>query len=109
MWRNGALEAENFPFDQISDYLDEPDCWLGRDVHQPDFELLCHLAEELSPDQHGVEDAFERNERPKATRYSRHLFMTTYAIRYDAQTNGFLRSGRVSAFSTKRGFVTVRL
>ena len=109
MWRNGLLEKENFPFEQVSDYLDEPDCLVWADLLRPDNDLICQLAEELSLDQHAVEDALERNERPKATRYSTHLFMTTYAIRHEPSDEGLLRSGRVSAFSTKRGFVTVRL
>jgi magnesium transporter len=108
VWRNGQLEAENFPFEQVSDYLDEPDCLVWADLLRPDYAAICQLAEELSLDQHAVEDALARNERPKATRYSTHLFMTTYAIRYDPDNNQ-LTSGRVSAFSTKHGFVTVRL
>jgi magnesium transporter len=107
VWRNGILEAENFPFEQVSDYLSEPDCLVWADLLRPDQDTLCQLAEELSLDQHSVEDALARNERPKATRYSTHLFMTTQELSLDE--NGSLRVGRVSAFSTKRGFVTVRL
>ena len=109
VWRNGALETENFPFEQVSDYLDEPDCLVWADVLRPDEDLICQLAEELSLDQHAVEDALERNERPKATRYATHLFVTTYAIGYDPEHDTLLHTGRVSAFITKRGFVTVRL
>jgi magnesium transporter len=108
VWRNGTLEAEDFPFDQVSDYLCEPECLVWADLVRPDHEMLAQLAEELSLDPHAVEDAVGQEERPKATRYATHLFMTTYAIRHDKQT-GELRTGRVSAFSTKRGFVTVRL
>ncbi|HEV7204052.1 MAG TPA: magnesium transporter CorA family protein [Jatrophihabitans sp.] len=108
VWRNGALEAENFPFEQVSDYLAEPDCLVWADLLNPDHETLCQLAEELSLDQHAVEDAVAEHERPKATRYSSHLFMTTYAIEHDKDT-GEVSVGRVSAFSTKQGFVTVRL
>jgi magnesium transporter len=77
------------------------------DLLCPDQDTLCQLAEELSLDQHAVEDALGRRERPKATRYATHLFMTAHAISFD--DNGDLHVGRVSAFSTKRGFVTVRL
>jgi magnesium transporter len=108
VWRNGTLEAENFPLEQVSDYLDEGDCLVWADVLYPDDASLAQLAEELSLDQHAVEDAVEKHERPKATRYATHLFMTTYAISHDKQT-GEVRTGRVSAFSTKHGFVTVRL
>jgi magnesium transporter len=108
VWRNGALEAENFPFEQVSDYLAEPDCLVWADLVRPDADTLRQLAEELSLDQHAVEDAVAYRERPKATRYSTHLFMTAYVVSPDART-GEVDIGRVSAFSTKRGFVTVRL
>jgi magnesium transporter len=107
VWRNGTLEAENFPFAQVSDYLSEPDCLVWADLLCPDPDTVCRLAEELSLDEHAVEDALGRQERPKATRYTTHLFMTTQALALNEQ--GRLEIGRVSAFSTKRGFVTVRL
>ena len=107
VWRNGALEAVDFPFEQVSDYLAEPDCLVWADLLCPDQDTLCQLAEELSLDQHAVEDALGRQERPKATRYTTHLFMTAHAISFDE--HGGVHVGRVSAFSTKRGFVTVRL
>jgi len=108
VWRNGVLEAENFPFEQVSDYLEQPDCLVWADLISPDEATLCQLAEELSLDQHAVEDALDDNERPKATRYATHLFMTTYVVRIDRDTAD-VTTGRVSAFSTRRGFVTVRL
>lgn len=108
VWRNGTLEAENFPFAQVSDYLAEPDCMVWADLVNPDEETLRQLAKELNLDQHAVEDAVAEHERPKATRYSTHLFLTAYAIEHDKDT-GQLTVGRVSAFSTAHGFVTVRL
>jgi magnesium transporter len=108
VWRNGTLEAENFPLEQISDYLEQPDCLVWADLLTPDHETLCRLADELSLDQHAVEDAVADHERPKATRYATHMFMTTYAIKHSADTLD-LSIGRVSAFTVKRGFVTVRL
>src|SRR5690349_16628836 len=108
VWRNGILEAENFPFEQVSDYLEEPDCLVWADICGPDKHDLEQLAEELSLDQHAVEDALNLHERPKAQRYATHLFMTTYAIHYDVPT-GEVATSRISAFSLSRGFVTVRL
>jgi magnesium transporter len=108
VWRNGTLEAENFPFATVSDYLEEPDCLVWADILYPNEAVLAELAEELSLDPHAVEDASGTDERPKATRYATHLFMTTYAIRHDRDSLD-LEIGRVSAFSTKHGFVTVRL
>jgi magnesium transporter len=108
VWRNGTLEAENFPFEQVSDYLEEPDCLVWADLIRPDHDTLGQLAEELSLDPHAVEDAVAYRERPKATRYATHVFMTAYVVSLSADS-GEVEIGRVSAFSTKRGFVTVRL
>jgi magnesium transporter len=91
----------------VSDYLEEPDCLVWADLVDPDEHVLDQLAEELSLDPHAVEDAMGVHERPKATRYPTHLFVTAYAITHEP--NGQLGTGRVSAFITQRGFVTVRL
>lgn len=107
-WRNGILEVEDFPFEQVSDYLEQDDCLVWADLCQPDDALLRQLAEELSLDQHAIEDSVAEHERPKATRYATHLFLTTYAITHDRETKE-IRTSRVSAFSLPHGFVTVRL
>ncbi len=106
-WRNGTLEAENFAFEQLSDYLEDPDCLVWADILRPGDHTVRQLAEELSLDPHSVEDAVGSHERPKVTRYSTHLFLTAYALGHDDATD--ITLGRVSAFSTHRAFVTVRL
>jgi magnesium transporter len=107
-WRNGVVIAENFPFDQVSDYIEAGDCLVWADICTPDGAALTQLAEELSLDPHAVEDAASEHERPKATRYSTHTFMTAYALRHDPET-GELRKTHVSAFARPHAFVTVRL
>jgi magnesium transporter len=108
LWRNGTLVTENFPLSELSDYLAEDGCLAWADLCEPDESLLVQLAEELCLDLHAVEDAVAAHERPKATRYSTHLFMTMYAITHDGET-GDLTVSRVSAFVMPRGVVTVRL
>ena len=107
VWRNGTLEDENFSIDLVSDYLDDPDCLVWADICAPDQSALDKIAEELSLDPHAVEDAVAEFERPKASRYATHLFMTAYSVEHDHET-GQLITARVSAFSLKRGLVTVR-
>ena len=107
VWRNGVLEQENFSLDLVSDYLEDPDCLVWADICSPDSEDLLKLGEELSLDQHAIEDAVAEFERPKANRYRTHMFMTAYAVDHD-KTSGELTTSRVSAFSLPRGFVTVR-
>ena len=108
VWRDGVLEKEDFPLEQVSDYLEQPDCLVWADLVSPDHDDLGQLAEELSLDPHAVEDAMGRNERPKARRYPTHLFLTVDSLRLDAEADE-IAVGRVSVFSTHQAFVTVRL
>jgi magnesium transporter len=108
LWRGGILEQENFPFEDISEYLGRDDCVVWADLCSPAPEHLDQLAEELGLDKHAVEDAVSEHERPKLTKYSTHVFLTTSALSRDPET-GLVVSSRVSAFKLKNVFVTVRL
>jgi magnesium transporter len=107
VWRNGSVEADDFPFEQISDYLAEPDCLVWVDLCAPDRTRLGELADELSLDPHAVEDAVERHERPKASRYATHTFLSAYDLAFDRE-RGELRATQVAAFALKNALVTVR-
>lgn len=107
VWRNGLLKTEDFPFEQIADYLAEPDCLVWVDVCAPDAARLDALAGELSLDPHAVEDAVARHERPKATRYSTHLFLSGYALQFDRATASLI-AHQISAFELPNAVVTVR-
>ncbi len=106
-WRNGALEAENFPLAAVSDYLAQDDCLVWADVCSPHTPEIQAIASELSLDPLAVEDAVSRHERPKADRYRTHLFVNSYAVDLDRDT-GAVRSEEVSAFVLPRALVTVR-
>ncbi|MEP7034434.1 MAG: magnesium transporter CorA family protein [Actinomycetota bacterium] len=115
LWRNGELQAENFPIEEVSDHLGEGDALVWLDLCEPDHELLLQLADELTLDPHAVEDAIAARERPKATRHATHTFVTVYATSAVAGANpglGVLASRlhftRVSAFVLPNGIVTVR-
>ena len=108
VWRNGVLEREDFPFEEVSDYLEQPDTLVWADICEPDERVMAQLAEELCLDPHSVEDAMSPHERPKATRYSTHLYLSTYALRRGDGPD-LLLATHVSAFCTARAFVTVRL
>lgn len=125
LWRNGELEAENFPFEKISDYLQQDGCLVWVDICDPDSRHLRDLAEELTLDPMAVEDAVSHAERAKATRYASHTFITAYSVKtaervdadgvggsaapqpFDVSKSG-LAVSRVSAFVLRRGIVTVR-
>jgi magnesium transporter len=107
VWRNGIVEADDFPFDQISDYLEQPDCIVWADLCAPDEHQLDALADELGFDQHAVADAASEQARPKAIRFATHIFLSTYAMRSDE--HGGVALTHVSAFVLPRALVTVRL
>lgn len=117
LWRDGRLESEEIEFEKISDYLAEDGCLVWVDICDPDSGLLTELAEELSLEPLAVEDAVSHGERPKATRYATHTFVTAYSAAAAAAGGGSsgtldhrapLQLSRVSAFILKRGIVTVR-
>jgi magnesium transporter len=107
VWKRGALEAENFPLTEVSDYLEKDDCVVWADVCSPDTPTLQKIADELSLDPLAIEDAVSRHERPKADRYRSHLFVNSYAVELDPRT-GALRTEEVAAFVLPRALVTVR-
>jgi magnesium transporter len=115
LWRDGRLEVEDFPLQEISDHLQDEGALVWLDLCKPDHELLLQLAGELALDPHAVEDAVAHGERPKATRHATHTFVTVYATHLEVGGNpqlGALQSrleiSRVSAFVLPGGIVTVR-
>ena len=115
LWREGRLEVEDFPLEEISDRLQEEGALVWLDLCEPDGDLLLKLSGELALDPHAVEDAITSGERPKATRHATHTFVTVYATHLEIDESsplGALESrllvSRVSAFVLPRGIVTVR-
>ena len=106
VWRKGVLEAEDFPVDKVSDYLEQDDCVVWADLCVPDRDDLQQIADELGLDPLAVEDALEHHERPKVDRYPTHLFVNAYATAI--VQSGELRPAKVSAFVLPRALVTVR-
>jgi magnesium transporter len=106
LWRNGVLEQEDFPFEDISEYVCQDDCLVWVGLCAPDNHRLDALAEELSLDPLAVEDAVNHYERPKASRYQTHTFLSAYALKWDAAA-GELASEQVAAFVLPHAIVTV--
>jgi magnesium transporter len=114
LWRDGVLEMEDFPFERISEFLEQEGCLVWVDLVKPDPRHLDELAEELALDPHAVEDALARQERAKSVRYATHTFLTVYGAtladpeRAGQTSDPGLQVSRVSAFILDRGIVTVR-
>jgi magnesium transporter len=107
LYRNGTLEREGFPVDQISDYLNEEDVVIWLDLRDPDRADLAVLSEEFGLHPLAIEDAVHERERPKLDRYRTHLFLTAYGARLDRAT-GELMTSELAAFVTERALITVR-
>ena len=107
LYRSGVLEAENFPVQDISDYIAQPGVTVWLDMCAPDAEDLATISEEFGLHRLAVEDAGQERQRPKLDRYDSHLFVTAYAVRLDTST-GELDSFEVAVFVTHNAVVTVR-
>lgn len=108
------LCEEDFPFERISDYLEEDGCLVWIDLCDPDRRQLDSLAGELELHPQAVEDSIAHAERSKASRYATHTFLTVYATSFqdrgqvDGEPAPGLRTHRISVFVMPRGVVTVR-
>jgi magnesium transporter len=107
LYRDGVLEAKDFPAAQISDYLQTPGAVVWLDLCEPDREDLEVISEEFGLHPLAVEDAVQQHERPKLDRYQDHAFLTVYAVSLDAVT-GRLTTSELAAFITPRALITVR-
>lgn len=106
-YRDGVLEAENFPVGEVSDHLRDPAVTMWVDLSSPTEEDLAELSTELGWHRLAVEDAVREQQRPKLDRYDGHLFLSVYALRFDAGT-GEVGKAELAAFISERVLVTVR-
>jgi magnesium transporter len=107
LYRQGVLEAKDFPAAQISDYLQQPDTVVWLDLCEPDQQDLEVVSQEFGLHPLAVEDAVQQHERPKLDRYQDHYFLTAYAVSLDPAT-GRLQKSELAAFITPRALITVR-
>src|SRR6266545_4450257 len=107
LYRDGVLEAKDFPAAQISDYLQEPGTVVWLDLCEPDRGDLEVISAEFGLHPLAVEDAVQQHERPKLDRYQDHAFLTAYAVDLDTAT-GKLKTSELAAFVTSRALITVR-
>ena len=107
LYRSGVLELENFPVQDISDYIRQPGVTVWLDMCAPDADGLAAISEELDLHRLAVEDAVQERQRPKLDRYHSHLFVTAYAVELDMAT-GELETYEVAVFVTHNALVTVR-
>lgn len=107
LYRNGILEAENFPAAEVSDHIGDSAATVWLDLCAPTESDLATVGEELGLHQLAIEDAVLAQERPKLDRYDSHSFLTAYAVWVDSDS-GELTTSELAAFVTERAVVTVR-
>ncbi len=107
LYRNGVLEAENFPLSAVSDHLAEDGTVVWVDFCSPTLDELHQLAAELGLHELAVEDAVGEHQRPKLDHYESHLFLSCHATRVDPD-NARLVTSEINAFIDERWLVTVR-
>ena len=108
LYRDGNLILEDFPVEQISDHLAADShsvVWL--DLCRPTEDDFAMIREEFGLHELAVEDALDQQQRPTLDRYDTHLFLSAYAVHFDAASARLSTSG-VSAFITHRALITVR-
>ncbi|ALG11566.1 magnesium transporter [Kibdelosporangium phytohabitans] len=106
MYRDGTLEAENFPPDRLTANLDDPGTIVWLDLAAPSADDLAQLTESLGLHPLAVQDAVQQHQRPKFSRYPGHALVICYAV----QTNdaGELTVHELAVIVTKQTLVTVR-
>ena len=107
LYRAGRLEKDDFPVEDLSRFLAEPDTMLWVDLCEPDATDLEVVAQELGLHALAVEDAVDARQRPKLDRYDSHEFLNMYEVRLD-RVSGRLQQSEISAFITRQTLVTVR-
>jgi len=108
LYREGELVLEDFPAEDISEYLKEERACVWLDYCDPTKAELATIAGELQLHPLAVEDAINEHQRPKLDRYDTHLFLSAYAVELNTES-GELYTHEIAAFITPRALVTVHM
>jgi magnesium transporter len=107
LYRNGVLEAENFPVAEISDHLGDDQTVVWLDLCQPTQADFDAIRDEFGLHVLAVEDAMDFGQRPKLDRYRTHLFISAFGVRLDAEA-GRIDACELGIFVTRQALITVR-
>src|SRR5215212_7262448 len=107
VYRDGKVEAEDFPLSDVSDHLEQAGTVVWVDLCGPSKERLHELADELGLHELAVEDALGPHQRPKLDHYATHLFLSCHAVSVDRGT-GALQAYEIDSFIHDRWLITVR-
>ncbi|MEU0572505.1 magnesium transporter CorA family protein [Nonomuraea sp. NPDC005983] len=105
LYRNGVLEKEGFPIEDVSDHVADPENTVWFDLCSPTLDELAVIGEELGLHELAVEDVVTDHQRPKLDVYDNHLFITVYGVHFDGDV---LDPVEINVFVTSNALVTVR-
>lgn len=107
LYRSGTLVLEDFPPEDISEHLADPDSVIWLDLYQPGPDDLAMVGQEFGIHVLALEDAENRGQRPKIDHYRSHEFLSAYAVTI-APGTAELSTSEISAFLTGQALITVR-
>ncbi len=107
LYRNGVLERDDLPVDDISEIVDSPGAVVWLDLCTADGEGLESIEEEFGLHALAIEDAEHERQRPKLDRYATHLFLSAYAVRLDSAAQE-LANSEIAMFVLPNALITVR-
>ncbi len=107
LYRDGVLEAKDFPAAQISDHLQQPGTVVWLDLCEPDREDLEVISEEFGLHPLAVEDAVNAHQRPKLEVIGDTLFLVIKTARHVNSAEP-VEIGELMIFAGPRFVVTVR-
>ncbi|GAA3296300.1 magnesium transporter CorA family protein [Dactylosporangium vinaceum] len=106
LYRDGRLEAEDFPLDDISEHLKDSAAVVWLDLADPEQGDYDRVQEEFGLHRLAIEDASSPHERPKLLHYPKHMFFNAYAVKFQKK-KGAVVVEEVSAFLTDQALITV--
>ena len=106
VYRDGALEAEDFDPSELSDYLDQPGTVVWLDLESPTAADLALIEEEFGLHPLAVEDSIsvDHFQRPKLDVYEDHVFLVVHALAMQEDVT----PSEVAMFVSERYLITVR-
>jgi len=110
-WRGGKPVDRTVNKDTVAELIADPELLVWVDLCGVDESEVNRIGEALHLDPHSLEDSLTPNERPKATRFDRYMFVTMYGASLgpaDAMASR-VQLTRVSAYALPMCLLTVRL
>ena len=100
-----GLKVADIPPEEISDYVQRPDCFVWVAVRDPSPEELATLQEEFGLHELAVEDASHGHQRPKIEEYGKSLFVFLPIIEV---VGSELQTGEMAIFAGENYILSVR-